>query len=452
MRDTGSDEMIDIQIEESLVRETLMTIDSANSREDFLILGGFFCILVLTALTGIFGPPSVTLHHIARNLSNRSGPQQFNFQSASLSPLNRFISLSLIMVRREPYTANRVPVSFSFRMDCLKSGISTRTFSQSFYDVSTTFASSAANSSRIRLLSDRVVDYDSFELSLRFDGLPFSRVIVRTVAGVTDHTVFQIIFRIVFAVFAALFLLFLGIRLRPMPVSLWHLEQKLTVPLLVLDLLFSNPFFIIHSYIPSQGLIVLTTIIHSLFTSYFRFFVLVLFDSLRYKNRKTDHCFFVPKVAFVLLFFVIGVVHGVSDDVASFGDSPLERNHAESVFEKAETALYIVYLAWVVKCVAHSAAQVDVTERYKFCMYLAACGFSLFILGVLQIVFKAFNLFLLSSVPFAIVFAVQNVFVLLMAYFHWPYEMLHDQSYVDRAGDVSEHTPAEFLANMESDN
>jgi hypothetical protein len=30
MADTASDEMIDIQIEESLVRETLMTIDSAN--------------------------------------------------------------------------------------------------------------------------------------------------------------------------------------------------------------------------------------------------------------------------------------------------------------------------------------------------------------------------------------------------------------------------------------
>jgi hypothetical protein len=415
-------------------------------------LAGFFCILVLTALTGIFGPPSVTLHHIARDLSNRSGVQQFNFQSASLSPLNRFVSLSLVMVRCESSAAARVPVSFSFRMDCMKSGIGIRTFSQSFYDVPATFAASAANSSGIRLLSDRVIDYDFFELSLRFNGSPFSRVIVRTVAGVPDHTTFQIILRFVFAVFAALFLTFLGMRLRPMPVGLWHLEQKLTVPLLVLDLLFSNPFYIIHSYVPSQKLILITTIIQSLFTSYFRFFVLVLFDSLRYKNRKTDHCFFLPKIAFVLLFFVIGVVHGVSDDVASFGDSPLERNHAEGIFEKAEAALYIVYLAWVVKCVAHSAAQVDVTERYKFIMYLAASGFSLLILGVVQIVFKALNLFSLSSLHFAIVFAVQNVFVLLMAYFHWPYEMLHDQSYVDRPGDVSEHTPAEFLANMESDN
>jgi hypothetical protein len=337
-------------------------------------------------------------------------------------------------------------------MDCLQSGIGIRTFTRSFSNVSATFTSSAANSSWIRLLSDRVIDYDSFELRLRFHGLPFSRVIIRMVAGVPDHAIFQIIFRIVFAVFVALFLLFLGMRLRAMPISLWHLEQKLTVPLLVLDLLFSNPFYIIHSYVPSQKLIVLTTIIHSLFTSYFRFFVLVLFDSLRYKNRKTDHCFFLPTVAFVLLFFVIGVVHGASDDVASFGGSPLEMNHAESIFDKADTALYIVYLAWVVKCVAHSAAQVDITERYKLSMYLAVCGFSLFILGVAQIVFKALNVFSLSSLHFAIVFAVQNVFVLLMAYFHWPYEMLHDQSYADKPVDVSEHTPPESLANMASDN
>jgi hypothetical protein len=55
MGDTGSDKMINIQIEESLVCETLMTIDSANSCEDSVILADFFCILVMIALTGIFG-------------------------------------------------------------------------------------------------------------------------------------------------------------------------------------------------------------------------------------------------------------------------------------------------------------------------------------------------------------------------------------------------------------
>jgi hypothetical protein len=219
-----------------------------------------------------------------------------------------------------------------------------------------------------------------------------------------------------------------------MPIKLWHLEQKLTIPLLVLDAFFCNPFYIVQAYRPSQFSILINTFLNAVFTSYFRFFVLVLFDSLKYKNRKTDGCFFGPKLFFALVQFLVSAGHGITDDVISFGESP----HSDVMglfLERFEAVLFVIYYVWTIISIIGAFAQVDVTERYKFNMYLAAVGSCLIILGLVQGVFRKLRLFRDSSLHFVIAFSMHNVFVLLMAYCHWPYEVLHDQNYVDNTGD-----------------
>jgi hypothetical protein len=360
-----------------------------------------------------------------------------------MTPLNRFVALSLIFQQEGSCTANLIRPPFSCHTEAKKGGTTIHTTDQLFENNPIVISKSTG---RIRIFSDRLLIYDTLDVTVGFDGLSsqLSRVSVQSTTGVPDHTLFQIYFRLVFAFFCLLFLAFLTMRLRLMPPKLWHLEQKLTVPLLFLDLLFTDPLYILHAYRPSRFLIVFHTIMTSLFTSYFRFFVLVLFDSLRYKNRKTDHCFFSPKIAFSLVHFAVSLIHGISDDVASFGDSPLERNHTQGTPERAEMIIYCTYLIWVAWSVVAASAQVDITERYKFNMYLAASAFSLLALGTVQIIFHWMRLFGRSSLHFAISFAAQNVFVLLMAYCHWPYEMLQDQTYLDSS---PERPPAEFLRN-----
>jgi hypothetical protein len=447
MGDTPSDEMIDIQIEESLVRETLMTIDSANYREDVLTLAGFFAILVLTALTGIFGPPSVAIQTIDREITNHSSVERIAFASAPLSGLNRFISLTLKFIEAEPCASSQMRPAFVYRIEARRDGVVMHSEQQKFDSVLLPFRKCSAS---MQLFTDRLIGYDTVEVSLQMGDLKgeIVKLVIESATGVPDHSLFQIYFRVVFALFALLFLFCLAMRLRSMPVKLWHLEQKLTIPLLVLDFLFTDPLYIVHFYYPSRNLIILHTVLVALFTSYFRFFVLVLFDSLRFKNRKTTNCFFAPKILFVLCTFVVSVIHGVGDDVASLGDSPLERVHSEGASERVETMFYFFYLFWVAGSVLAASAQVDVTERYKFNMYLSAVAFSLLALGVVQLIFYRLRLFGRSSLHFAISFAVQNIFVLLMAYCHWPYEMLQDQTYMDN-GDTSEHAPVEFLAGIE---
>jgi hypothetical protein len=205
---------------------------------------------------------------------------------------------------------------------------------------------------------------------------------------------------------------------------------------LVLDILFCNPIYLIHAYHPCQFFILINTFLNAVFTSYFRFFVLVLFDSLKYKNRKTNGCFFGPKLCFAIIQFLISAGHGITDDVVSFGDSP--DSDARGLFlERFETVLFVIYYIWTIVSIMGAFAQVDVTERYKFNMYLAAVGSCLIILGLAQGVFRRLKLFRNSSLHFVIAFSIHNVFVLLMAYCHWPYEVLHDQNYLDNTGDGS---------------
>jgi hypothetical protein len=447
MGDTASDEMIDIQIEESLVRETLMTIDSANAREDVLTLAGFFAVLVLTALTGIFGPSSVVTQTLDHEILNHTARERILFASSPISPLNRFLTISLILVQSHPCAFGPLRSTFSCHSEVKRAGITIQTSSQSFEGVSMKFSECTA---QLQLFSDRLLSYDTMELVLTFNavGGQFSNVRVQSTTGVPDHTLFQIYFRVVFGLFSLLFLVFLVWRLKGMPFKLWHLEQKLTIPLLVLAFLFTDPIYIIHLYRPSRILIVWHTIISALFTSYFQFFLLVLFDSLRYKNRKTSRCFFAPKVVFALLHFLATVIHGVSDNVAYFGDSPLERNHSTGASERAEAILNACSLVWIVLVIVVASMKVDVTERYKFNMYLAAAVFSVVPLLTVHAVFRALKLFGRSSLHFAVSFSVQNVFVLLMAYCHWPYEMLPDHSYTDQRG-PDDGARAEFLAGVD---
>jgi hypothetical protein len=204
-----------------------MTIDSANSREDFLTLGGFLAIIVLAALTGIFGPPSVSLQNLERALSNGTGADRLNYQSSRITSLQSFVAISLFVVRPDFLTGDRLAVSFNFQTQCRRSGAAVHSFTEVF-DEFAVFSESSRESGRIRVFSDRVLDYDSLNLMMRFESPRFSRVVICSVTGVPDHTLFQVYFRLIFVAFALAFLVFLSLRLRPMPIGLWHLEQKMT--------------------------------------------------------------------------------------------------------------------------------------------------------------------------------------------------------------------------------
>jgi hypothetical protein len=154
---------------------------------------------------------------------------------------------------------------------------------------------------------------------------------------------------------------------------------------------------------------------------------LALFDSLRFKNRKVTKWFFVPKIAFVIILFISSVAHGVYDNVSLFELPHIKRDFIEEGLRAAEFGIYAVYVAWAVVAIVHAAVKVDVTERYKFNLYCAAGVTAVGTMALVKWLFALFSRLKQSSVAFVVASGVENLFVLLMAYFHWPYEVLHEK-------------------------
>lgn len=504
----SSSDMIDIQIEESLVRETLMSIDSSNFQDDIITLLCFFGILLLSVLLGIFGSPAISSHMTFRPISNNSIVEHFSSFSKKITPYYRFLSFSILMIPIQ--SSNSVQdsdqlLSFQYQIECKQNdNFILRKIDRSFTDIKIHSILSPENKidkdiekknkkQFLHIFYDKIYssDFDSIAVHIKFQQAQryFSQFALRTEIGLPSHTVFQIYFRIVFSFFQLMFLLLLFFRLRVMPIKLWHLEQKLTVPLLIISILYDNPLYFLR-YISSKTSKQSSTpsipplppfsetteiIISSLFDAYFNFFLLVIFDSLRFKNRKIDRCFFGPKIFFFIINAAIYIISGLRSDISKYDiyhkNQISTSNSFFSFFSSGFTLdkllkidplkpnvpiiIFLIgsaYFVWLVYSISNASCKVDITERYKFNMYFTSTCISLALLFIVKILhfLQLTPFFRYTSLCFVTEFIVKNVFALLMAYFHWPYEVLQDQQYIDSADDNSSVMPGD-LFNSDDD-
>lgn len=420
----SEEDMIDIQIEESLVKESLMVIDSASVRKDAAVLAGFIAIFALALAYGFAGPSARAERADAISMER----PVFNNTYVGMSALNRFVSLSAAF--SGPKSAECTRASIVMRMDCLQSGRVVHTLSANFR---TQKLCAADSGYRVRFFKESVVDFDKIAVEISVSGAPnvYSTGEIVFEYGNEDHTLFQTYIRVVFAGINCIFLWLLYRKLSYLPWKLWHLEQKITVPFLLLAVLYSNPFYLIQAFYPSTMFLVFEKIVNSLFKTYFKFFVLVMFDSLRYKNRKTSMAFYLPKVMFLLVYFFLMIVHGIYDIVllSSNSTSDISGTSLHKVLSQMEWIMFLAYVSWTAIIFVLSWRNVDVTEKNKFNIYAFINGITMLILVAVNIVVFLKKLSFDTdyyTMSFTLIFVVQNVYVLLNAYFHWPYDTLQD--------------------------
>jgi hypothetical protein len=230
--------------------------------------------------------------------------------------------------------------------------------------------------------------------------------------------------------------------------EVWHIEQKLTIPLLFLCLLFCNPAYVVQAFRPSHIFIHLHSIFIALFTSYFRFFLLALFDLFRYSNRKPRTLFWVPKIFYMVTQAAVSLI-------AKFVvGRPIEGEFIETAMHPVEIIELVVavsYFCWLFLLVFTVSCSVDFVERYKFHFYVIATGNVLGMTTMVEGVMPLFRLFETTSLRFVMPFSLINIFVLLMVYCHWPYERVQDQTYFDNTDDDAAVPPADFLPDDASD-
>ena len=446
---TSSDDMIDIQIEQSLGRETLMAIDSANFREDLFSILGFVLILIITTIAGILGPkPTETqtsttkISHLTSIGTTSTGieTQEISMYILNISTYNRFISFSIHFNRKDAQTDIFQNISYSYRIAFYNKGKQTNLFTYQQGKANIYALKGFYKSNSIDLYKTEALDFDQVQFIATLDepnGYEF--IVLSETHGYSQHTLFQIYFKTIFAFIEIAFLLLFVIRLRSLPFNLWHLEQQLTIPLVVLAILYNNPFSIYTSTHPSFFSNIIGDIFEAAFTIYFRFFILVLFDSLRYKNRKTDKYFFLPKIVYSLIMFIVLLISMITENgqIRILPQTP--------VLSFINTLLFTIYLVWSGFSICIAFCQVDLTERYKFMVYAASGALALTLLAISSVLFDFLGYFKESALGFVEVYAIQNVFVMLMVYFHWPYEILQDQSYMDNSENMDQGEPSSYF-------
>jgi hypothetical protein len=275
-----------------------------------------------------------------------------------------------------------------------------------------------------------LIDYDRIVLTVRFsraDNISGIRAIWTT--GDLDQPLIQSSFRLLYSISILVALVLLMWRLRNMSFKIWHLEQKLTLFLLVFAFFADDPLDFIEQLEVTAFAVYYDILSSSCFHIYLLFFILVLFDSLRFKNRKTDSCFCVPKILFFCTFLTIEVIHrfGGSSGILLWRFN--EKN--ERLVRAGRVLCEVISCVWIMGAVFFAGRFTDVTEQYKFSVYAGVCLVAVTVLGALEFLVKHSIFFQQNSLTFVIPFSVPNFFVLLMAIFHWPYEVLVDQQYED---------------------
>jgi len=421
--------LIDLEIEDSLSRETLMNIDSSNTKEDCITISLFIFLMFVIFCIGLFSPPSEQTIISKKLFSEKSKIASFLLDN--LSEWNHFLYISFNVIVSDSFKSDDfINVKYEASLSFLQNGQIVASPKQIERIVNMSLLPGTNESDAIEILYDHYPIYSEVKAIIKVvsDSNNILGLKLNWNFGDVNHPIVQIWFRYMFAIMCLIAFLMLLCRLGKLPFRHWHLEQKITSFLVLFCILADNPLYIQQLIWPSHFGAWANLAFLSVFRVYLRFFIIVLFDSLRYKNRKLQKCFFIPKILLSILDLITDIVVSVSNSKEI--PDIITHDQAEIVFN-ARNIVLSIYIIWAVFSIVKAFAFIDITEKYKITVYTILSSISLIISGLTSFVFGKIQFFNKTSISFLVSFSVQNFFVVLMVVFHWPYELITDQQYHD---------------------
>jgi hypothetical protein len=95
----------------------------------------------------------------------------------------------------------------------------------------------------------------------------------------------------------------------------------------------------------------------------------------------------------------------------------------------------LIFFGWTTWMIAMLIWQLDVTDRWKYYLYLEASIFLAGYTGFVWLAKRLFSAFDGRETDWILEFCAHNSFALITAYLHWPYDLFHDKNYqVDGTG------------------
>jgi hypothetical protein len=389
-------------------RESLMTIDHRNTVQDSRALLGVFGVIVLSVICGILCPPSVLIERHSQNITG-SGPfYEFDFSTiAPLLPANRFLAFAVTFHRSPQFLDHNTHVNCAYSYD-----------HATWRVTSLSFARGEIATIEHILFSVTEIPDESIQLTIRAatDGNSpgLQGITLAIVTGTPDHVAIRFYFRSLLSFFSLVYLLAFVVRLYEMPFGQWHIEQPLTLILLVLHVFAVFPY---RAYYRDSW----NLLFEQLFEVYLWAYAVVAFEFSAWRARQWQpFSVFAPAVlSFCLL--VVGLRDAQPDRfLTTFADSGAlgRRFVTRGLLIGLLEALVI---ASILRTYRRSVTPGDL-GRFRAYELVVGCGTAM--LAIVETCPYVCE----SAVYFFLPLAVRNGFVLMMTYFHFPFAMPNDES------------------------
>jgi hypothetical protein len=209
---------------------------------------------------------------------------------------------------------------------------------------------------------------------------------------------------------------------------MWTIEQQMVLPLLILAPLSNNPLYLFCAYHPFSVWAVVDAIVSPLFHAAALLVSLILFDGLLHKNVTVTYQSWLFKIVSILPVFAAQAASGLHSVYVSYVGPEVPPSQVGDCCSVSEAIGYLVFIVLLISVIAKIMVAPDVTESFRFNLYVAASGF-LALEAVFEILNAWVQFFPGTTIDWVVSFTIHNLFTLMMVFFHWPYEFLHDQSH-----------------------
>jgi hypothetical protein len=368
-----------------------MWLDIATPKSAVITIIGFLVALALALWAGLSGPEPFTVEREEKHFRNVTW-QLFPREAAPISGYNRFLSFEISFIRASA-SAPVPPVTFRYRVECSTQSWHAVRVDRTLTKFVPPHIPSHQFTTRLTLFKDAFVHYYLAQLELAMaipDVSQLRGLVIYTVLGAPEHTTFQAYFRAVFAAFDIVLLCRVR-RFSP--------QQALVSILLFLAILWNNPLWVIHARHPRFVFLALELVGAPLFRGLVYYIVL--------HSSGAAGC---SITAFAICIAAIEFASLAYETVFLVVARPL-------VTDPLRTALDVVKLAGNAVFVLVGTIAVAKAQNW---LYIFVNGIVVAMVALLDVVGRAYGLFEWTAVEFVAGFVVLNLYVLMMAYLHWP--------------------------------
>jgi hypothetical protein len=441
MADTDS--YLDVRLDPR--HEPTMMLIETGARNDVLLVLGFFVFAVAAiSLAGIFGARRVQQEMIPLVLPSNVSKASISVKIPGVFPQTLFLSLDFQFQLPNPAPILTTShISLSYLILFYKGNIEIQREQgeiAQYFD----FAKGQTKSREVNFFFDRFVSAD--QLDLRIDSTEvrsIADIVIIWTTGEVRHIQFQAWIRGIFGVIL-LGALLLFSRKMAVGSRAATLEQKITLILSISAVIGVNPLFFFFVIEPSLVHDIVTEIVYRIFTSWVFVFVLIVINEVN-SDRGSQSIRF----SHVIVFLVLIVVE-TANPLLRQGSELLqlrETNRMVDLVDQIKIVLSVILIVWFIYLCVTRGSQIDVTERFKFLVYVPVFTVVILICACEKILNQCKSLADTSGL-FGLRLGTLTAFVLVMIFVHWPYELAKDEVY-SVPGDVKENPVQDLFDGQE---